>query len=526
MLELKPNELHIVARLAVADPQVIAETLVYEQINGQVEVLEALSKLLECNRNEAGKNISAVVATATLPVNRQESYLFNEEYFIARVCQYLSVPQIEQLLQYNTQNLNNPEPCDEIKLVREVFGKPEIIKTGEGNSFLAYFLRIGKAFASEHGSQISSAKPVIDAVTAPNLGVCMLSMCLKQGFLPLMRHDGSHIVSGFNTSVQGEIFNQTYDFGVNALAQYGVVPTVYEQYLNRRAIYSFCGLPEQLQDSFQRDWKDYVDASLEVWRLFLLRHPEYVEKWGFSDFLDENMRMVKPDGSPIISEQTGEQQIPVIDYTDVAVLRELEDELLMLLTDEEVTAPMPYDLLYTHILDSLEALAQEHILRDGAPRCFVNGLYDACGTNSSAAFVEREQEPSLDDLSDFEPCKIYNDEKLRMQTKRSFNRKNGLWSGYFVDCGPLQDQGVWVTENSPCLHVLYPNAITIYRVTLPLSLIEESLGARTFFGSAAFLVDSKEMVIDSTLSLRDESKIPVLEKKRDNIVPSMSVEFY
>ena len=510
----KDHSLHIVTCLAIADPKTVAQNFVYEMYHGQTETIKAFSQLLEFNRNEAGQNITAIVATATLPVNRQTNYLFNECDLIRDVCQYLSSDQIDQLQEHNIQNLANPEPNDEISLSREVFGAPDIIQLNEGNSFFAHFLREGRQFASETSLQIPDTKPIIKPVKGAHMGLLMLSMCLKKGFLPLMRHDGSHIISGFSTTVKGEIYNQTYDLAVNSLAQYGVVPTMQEQRLNRRVIYSFFGLPAKLQE-LQRDPDDFVADALEIWREFLLENPEYADKWGLSGFLDSEMRMIKPDGTPIISAQTGKQQIPVIDYTDLAVLRHLEKKLESILTDAEVYGSMPYDKLYRHMLESLELLSIEHILRDGGKPVLVNDMYDACATNKGVRFGEFKKAPELISLSSDKPYQTYEEEDFHMRLKRSLSNDNDQWYGYFIDVGQDHDRRMWVSEKAPCIHVLYPESITIHRVTLPREAVLNADKCMTFSGGSAYLVDCAEMKIDSTLAVRNEKSIPQIGNDAD-----------
>ena len=333
-----------------------------------------------------------------------------------------------------------------------------------------------------------------------------------------MRHDGSHISTGFGTTVIGEIHNQTYDFAANALAQYGVFPNMDEQYLNRRVIYSFYGLPPKLE-GLQRDWKEFQLQALETWRMFLVENPAYAEKWELNGFLDSNMRMVKSDGSPIISEQTGEQQIPVIDYTDLAVLRHLEKKLMGSLTDAEVQASMPYDLLYKHMMQSTELLSMEYILRDGAQPVLVNGIYDACATHKNVRYGDRNS-PQLDHLTSSEPSKAFERECVAMNRQRSRGKDFGEWYGYLVDCGQDRDNKMWVTEKGPWLTFLYPNALTVYRVSLPLSILEQVEIKSSFFGGSGYLADCREMRIESVLSIRDEKKIPRIESENTTDVES------
>lgn len=520
------NELHIVAQLIVADPKVIAETLIYEAHHHETDILNALIKLLECNRNEEGQNISAVVATATLPVNRQPYYLFRESDFAQAVLSHLSREQIDTLLQYNLENFVNTSPSRELSLIREVFGTPEIIKPNEGNSLLAHFLRLGLPFSSTTKLDIPPQKPVIETISPPNLAVLTLSMCLKQDFLPLMRHDGSHIHSGHNTTVTGEIYNQTYDLSVNALAQYGVVPTLEEQMLNRSVIYSFYGLPQEIK-GLKRDWKEYVSEALEIWRTFLIEHPDYVEKWELSPFVDGNMRMVKSDGTPIISEQTGEQQIPVIDYTDLAVLKYLREKLINIISESELLSAMPYKDLYYDQLKVIDLLSIEHILRDGTPFILVNGMYDACATYKSV-FYQASKPLELQSLSSKDPATAYDSETVSMRKKRSMQKDTGTWHGYLVDCGQDGRGDFWVTEMPPCLYVLHEDAVTIHRVSVPISSIEAASYTARLFDGTAYLVSPNVITVESQLSTRDERKIPVLSPKtshQQHIPPCPGDEF-
>lgn len=295
------RQLNLVARLAIADPKTVAEALLYEVKHGETEVMTSLAKLLEANRNEAGKNVSAVVATATLLVNQQPNYLFDETDLAQSILSHLSLEQIDALYSYNCKNLCNPEAEKDLISIREIFGTTGWEVPNEGNTLLANFLRDGRQFAAPNDLKAPDQKPEITSVQGANIGLLMLSMCLELGYLPLMRHDGSHILSGFNAvSAEGEIHNQTYDLASNALAQYGVLPTLREQRLNRTVIYSFYGIPEQL-GGLKRDWRDFVNQSLETWRQFFMENPGHLEKWGLKGLVDDNMRMVKADGSPLIS---------------------------------------------------------------------------------------------------------------------------------------------------------------------------------------------------------------------------------
>lgn len=513
-LKQSPN-LHDIPLLSVADPKVIAEILMYELAHGETEVLNNLAKLLEYNRNEAGKNITAIVATATLPVNRQPNYLFDEKNFAEKILSHLSPDQINQLKTYNTENLQNPVPDKETILIREVFGAPEILKDGEGNSFLANFLTLGKSFAAANTPlQTPQAKPNLEAVEGSSLALCMLSMCLKRKFMPLVRHDSSHLQSGYGTTVKGEIYNQTHDFAANTLAQYGVVPTIPEQRLNRRVIYSFYGLPQKLE-GLQRDWQEFSLDALETWREFLVENPEYADKWELSPFLDQNMRMIKPDGTPIISDQTGEQQIPIIDYTDLSVLRHLQDKLENLLTDEEIYASQPYSDIYADLLRSIELLSLEYIFRDGAEPVLVNGIYDSCATQRNIRFGETKLIPHLAALSSKDKTQAYDQEDLLIEKMRKQRQDQNKWQGYFVECGQDYNEKIWVTDRAPCLHVLHPEALTIYRVVLPLDVVMSADTCGSFFGGSGYLVDPKEVQIDSVLTQRNEDRIPKIGRDKN-----------
>lgn len=506
------SHLHLAARLAIADPKVIAQALLYEMAHGETETFEALAKLLEANRNEGGKNLSSVVATANHEVNKVENYLFNENDLARQIFEHCSASQIAQLQEYNTARLQNFEPSKEIALIREIYGHPDILKPGEGNSYLRHFLEQGKSFAGEGMLPIPESKPEIKAIRTASMPVCMLSFCLEQGYLPLRRHDGSHVNSGCNGySTRGEIYNQSHDLSQNSLAQYGVVPNLLEQMRNRKIICSFEGLPETLGKV--RDWRRYVNDALETWRLFLLEHPEYVEKWKLTPFVDEHMRMIKPDGSPIISSQTHEQQIPVIDYTDLAVIRHLGKKLDRLLTDDEVYHEMPYADLYWQSLMSIDLLAQEYIMRDGQPFVMVNGMLDTNATYKDASYGDFEGMPELKDLSSNKSALAYEVEALKMQHRRQMLACEEKWCGYLVELGQDQDKRMWVSDKPPALSILYPHALTVHRVTLPKANIDQAKARQVSYTGQMYLVDPEGLQIDSSLSTRDETLIPRLEQR-------------
>tara|TARA_B100001989_G_C24549255_1_gene473157 strand:- start:3375 stop:4997 length:1623 start_codon:yes stop_codon:yes gene_type:complete len=512
----KHNHLHIVPRIAVADSKAVAQCLIYEMSNDETEIIEALAQLLDMNRNEIGKNISAIVATATLPVNRQENYIFDEHEFAQKILSHLSQNQLDALQEYNTAKLENKTPDSDTLLIRETFGTPELLKTNEGNSYLANFLRTGQVYAQQTDLEIPSEKPELTEIESTNLALCTISMCLRKKFMPLMRHDGSHIHSGYNTSVSGEIYNQTYDLASNSLAQYGVIPNMREQILNRKVICSFFGLPPKLQN-LTRDWQEYQKQALEIWRDFLEEQPQYAEAWGLENFLDHNMKMVKADGTPIISLQTGEQQIPVIDYTDIAVLNYLEQRLDEILSDEEVFAQIPYQDIYHDMLISLELLSMEFIRRDGKPFQFKNGIYDACATFKDVAYNKIDAPIVLQSLSSPHFCETYDTENIDMKKKRNNALDNNQWCGYMVDLEDSAETNLWVTEQAPCLHVLYPDSVTIHRVTLPLEAIQQCESTRGIFGGSGYLVPQNVVQINSQLCIRNHDKIPDLKIKKGSI---------
>jgi len=520
------NRLHIVAKLAIADPKVIAQNLLYESEHGEKEILEALGKLLEANRNESGKNVASYVTTANHEVNKVPNYILDEREFAQQICSHLSQEQIEGLLKYNTAMLQNPEPRKEIKLIREVFGPSDIEKPGEGNSYLKALLEKGKEFAAIEPLPVPEAKPEIKPVKGSNMAVCMLSMCLKQGFLPLRKHDGSHVNSGFNNTVIGEIYNASHDMAQSSIAQYRVVPTLKEQMLNRKVIYSFEGLPQKIK-GLKREWRGFVADAVETWRQFLLEHPEYIEKWKLSGLVDKDMRMVKPDGSFIPSTQTKEAQIPGIDYADLAVLHNLSKKVDKMLTDEEVYSAQPYDLLYSQALHSVDLLALEYIMRDGKPEVMLNGMLDSNATYKDVRYGQFHGRPELSDLSDPTVKTSFEKETAAMEKSRAAMAEEGKWSGYMVDLGQDRSHKMWVTDKPPELSLIYPGALTVYRVTVPKENIDKaqtSVGCApdrmTIFDGDACLVDSKAIHVESALSKRDESRIPCIESKKSRSLGS------
>jgi hypothetical protein len=161
---------------------------------------------------------------------------------------------------------------------------------------------------------------------------------------------------------------------------------------------------------------------------------------------------------------------------------------------------------------ALELIAMEHIRRNGSPFVMVNGLYDACTTFRQVAYNRIDKPITLHSLSSPEPCAQYDRENIAMKRSRLAARDEGRWLGYLVDFGQGKDGDIWVTEQAPWIHVLYKDSVTIHRVSVPLcrSGMLESERSALLFGGAGYLVPGQSVQVISTLSTRNNARIPSL----------------